>query len=390
MIKKTVWLLLLSTIAFCQFEVIPILDGLSEKTRDRLWPGSKGGAININDTDITIADQSSLFLQNRQAPYEHTTIDLRHDSNEYLYVFKVVVSKDWFAYLALGGDRNISLFKRKRKTGEVYGPQVRQGGGLERLFLLDNNHLVATGAYRPALVGFLERYMKGSVEEQLKNVKEKYDPLYLNHKAYTISVYDENLKEIDSGNVIDRVGDNARAYEGLNLSLAVDLAENDNIYLIDNDQGYVVEKYINLTELESSFEIKNRWFKKLPKDLSMKDMYDLRGRDRAYSVPYALFEKEGLLVTSFFQAPVYYEQIEPPYYYDVSTTTGQLLNSGMIEYPLICEDDGGKIFFYVKQEGGWFEEDRHFLVGVTTADLVRGVVSRESIDKCIEQYQTHE
>jgi len=390
MIKKIIWLLSLAIIAFGQFEVIPILDGVSDKTRDRLWPALKGGAININSKEILMPDQSSLFLQSRAAPYDYTKMDLRRDREDYLQVFQVTANKELFAYLALDGDNKISLFKRKRKTEEIQGPQIRQGRALERLFLLDNNTLVATGAYRPALINFVDRYMRGSIEEQRKNAKEKYDPLFENHKAYTISVYDKTLTEIDSGNVIDRIGDNARAYEGLYLTLAVDLAMDSVLYLIDNDQGYVVEKYTDITTLNSSFKIKNSKFKKLPAFMTMEDMYDLRAKDRAYSVPYALYEKKGNLITCFFQAPVYYESIEPPYYYDVSTVSGEHLISGVLDYPVLCEDDGDKVFFYVKQEGGWFEDDLHFLVGVTTDDLLKGLVSKTSIDASIENYKNIE
>lgn len=374
-------------IAFSQLEVIPIVEGLSEKTRDRLWPALKDGTIIINSTEIIIPDQNSLFLQSRSTPYDYTKIDLRRDKTDYFKVYQIAANKEWFAYLVLSSEGRFYLFKRKRKTKEIQGSVLRQSTSLDRIFLLENNNLVATGLYRPALVGFLNRYMKGSIEEQWKNAKEKYDPLYQNHKAYTISVYDNQFTEIDSGNVIHRTGDNARAYEGLFLTLAVDITQDDILYLIDNDQGYVVEKYTDFTTLDSTFEIKNKNFKKRPTVMTLENEAELKSKDRAYSVPYALYEKAGYLITCFLHAPKHYDPVKPPYYYDVSTVRGELLHSGVLEYPIITEDDGDKVFFYVKQAGGWFEDDLHFLVGVTTDELINGKAIKMNIDKSIEIFK---
>ncbi|MBC8192137.1 MAG: hypothetical protein ISR87_08110 [Candidatus Marinimicrobia bacterium] len=390
MIKKSLCFMFLAVLAFGQFEVIRISEELSGQTRSSLWHVFKSGAIIINNTEVIIPDKSSLFLQGRSAPHDYTRIDLRRYKSDSFIVYKVTANNNIYAYSVLGGDGRRYIFERKKKTGEIQGPVLRHGLVAERMFLLEKNNLVATGAYRPELMGFLDRYMKGSIEEQRKNAKEKYDPLYENHKAYTISVYDNDLNEIDSGNVIDRTGDNARAFEGLFLTIAVDLAKDNVLYLIDNDQGYVVEKYTNLTKFDSSFEIKNSSFKKLPAFMTMKDLDDFRAKNRAYSVPYALYEKDGFLMTCFFQAPEYFDPIDPPYYYDISTVAGETMHSGVLDYPVLCEDDGNKVFFYVKQEGGWFEDDLHFLVGVTTDDLLKGLVSKTSIDASIENYKNIE
>ncbi|NQT62807.1 MAG: hypothetical protein HQ556_07620 [Candidatus Marinimicrobia bacterium] len=387
MIRKVVCLVGWIVIAFGQFEVISISEGLSEQAIERLWPVNKGGAIVVNDKEVIIPDGSSLFLQSRSAPFDYTRIDLRRHKRDAIKIYEVTVNNEFYAFSVLGGDNFVYLFKRERNSGEVQGPILRHGKGADRLFLLSNNHLVATGSYRSALLNYLDRYMRGSLEEQRRNTKEKYDPLYKKHKAYTISVYDKDLTEIDSGNVIDRIGDNARAYEGLYLTLAVDMTADENLFLIDNDQGYVVEKYTNVTKPDTSFEIKNSNFKKLPDVMTLKYMHELRDKDGAYSVPYALYEKDGYLITCFFQAPVYRKPVNPPYYYDVSTVKGEVLHSGVLEYPFLCEDDGGKAFLYVKREGGWFEDDMHFLVGVTVQDLLAGQVTEATIDASVESLE---
>ncbi|MBT3826154.1 MAG: hypothetical protein HOF96_14370, partial [Candidatus Marinimicrobia bacterium] len=353
---KTGLLLFLVSIALCQYEVIPISNRLSETTRERLWPVYKSGAIHINEHEIIIPDESSLFIQNRLAPYDYTNINLKRHKRESFTVYKVTASKTMFAYGVLGDDGRYYLFERKRETGEIQGPVLRHGATLDRMFLCENNKLIVTGAHRPELMQYLEKYRGDSLEEKRRNSKAKFDGLYINHKAYTLSVYDKSMTEIDSGNVLDRTGDNALAFQSLFLTHAVDINKDEELYLIDNDQGYVVEKYTGLTRFASSFEIKNPRFKKLSDVMTLEDLKELRSIDRAYSVAYALYQKDNYLLTCFFQAPIRRDTTRPPYYYDVSTESGELLYSGQLEYPFLCEDDGEKLFLYVKQEGGWFED----------------------------------
>ncbi len=376
-----------TVIGFGQFEVIKISDGLSEKTASRLWPVFKGGAITINKNEIIIPDGSNLYIQNRSAPFDYTKVNLKRGSNDYFTVYQATANKELFAYAVVGSDGHYYLFERKRKTGEVQGPEMRHALTADRMFLLKDKRLLATGLYRPQLEDYVRKYRSGPISEQKKNTKEKFDPLFLKYKAYTLSVYDKTLTEYDTGNVIDRIGDNAIAFEGLYLIHPVDTAAGEVVYLIDNDQGYVVEKYTGITQFDSSFEVKNPKFKKLPDVMTIDDMDDLRSRKNAYSVPYALYHKKGTLVSCFFQAPVRFDPVLPPFYFDISSLRGELLFSGQLEYPFLCEDDGEKLFLYIKQEGGWFESDRHFLVGVTVQDILNGKVKKENIDTSISKFE---
>lgn len=385
-VKRIIFLFCVVTAAWCQFEVIKISDGLSGKTANYLWPVLKNGGVTVNKHEVIIPDGSSLYIQNRKPPFDYTLVNLKHAAGDVFTVYRATVNKDVFAYAVVGGDGRRYLFKRERNTDEILGYAMRHGISAERMFLLQENRLLATGLYRPALIEFVDRYKNESLAEQRKNAKTNFDPLYKHHKAYTLSLYDQSMKEIDSGNVIDRTGDNARAYEGLYLTHPVDTAKGDVVFLIDNDQGYVVEKYTEYTCFDSSFEIINRSYKKLSDNLTLNDMAALKIKDRAYSVPYALYEQKGMLFCSFFQAPVWFEEIEPPYFYDILTQEGEWLSSGKLEYPLICEDDNTKIFAYVKHEGGWFESDQHYLVGMTFQDFIEGRVTNESIESSVSRF----
>ena len=385
--KETLIIFFLSSILLGQFEIIPISESISTKTAKQLWPVFNNGSIMVTDHELIIPDESSLFVQERNPPYSNTKINLKRHKKDYFTTYQVVANKQLFAYSVLGSDGRFYLFEKRRNTGEVKGPILRHGMFSERLFLLKDDKLVATGAHRPELISYLDRHRRGPIEEQRKNNKEKFDGLYLNHKAYTLSVYDKQLTEIDSGNVLNRIGDNARAYEGSYIAHPVDITDDGVLYLIDSDQGYVIEKYKNVTEYDSSFKVKNDNFRPLPSLMTLTDMEALRKRDRAYSVPYALYHKKGYLISCFFQAPVRHDPVVPPYYLDISTDQGELMYSGKYEYPILCEDEGEKLFAYVVIPGGWFEDDEHYLVGINVQQFLNGQVNKASIDACIADFR---
>jgi len=384
---RTFLIFFFAVIGFSQFEVIEVSGGLSETTADRLWPVFKSGAITIRENEIIIPDGSSLYIQSRFTPFEYTTINLKRNKDDHFTVYDATANEELFAYAVVAGDGHYYLFERKRKTGDIQGPEMRHGLTVDRMFILPNNELLVTSIYRPQLKDFVRKYRKGSLSEQRKNSKEKFDPLYENYKAYTLSVYDEGLAEYKTGNVIERVGDNARAFEGLYQTHPVDTAAGGVVYLIDNDQGYVVEKYTGVTEFASSFEIRNPKYKKLPAVLTLEKMLKLRSSANLFSVPYALYHKHGHIISGFFQAPVRFDPVIPPYYFDISTVNGELVYTGQLEYPFLCEDSGEKVFLYVKKEGGWFEDDEHFLVGVTIQDILNGTVSKTTIDENIDSFR---
>lgn len=369
-----------------QHEVIPLGEELSDEAAERLWPTFSGGAISIDQEKLVIPDGNELFIQERTYPFDQTKVKLHKQVDGLFIAYQVVAKKRVYFYSALGKDGRFYLFKMNQGTGEILGPVLRHGTASERMFLLEDDRFVVTGLYRPELTQYLKLIESISIEEQKRNNKARFDALYAKHKSYTISIYDKELMEVDSGNVIDRTGDNARAFERLFPEHPVDVSKSNDLFLIDNDQGYVVERYSNIKSFSSKFRINNPAFKAIPKVLTHDEGNSLRSQDRAYSIAYCLFYKKGLILTGFFQAPIMYQERKGPFYYDVSTESGELLASGSLGYPFLAEDDNSKIFVYVNKKGGWFESDQHYLVGVTMHDLIAGRVSKQSIDASIEQY----
>lgn len=383
---KTLIVLLSAAIVFGQPEVIKVSDELSSEVKERLWPSFNNGSIHIDSSEIIYPNGTELLVQQRYSPSTYTRINLKRHPRDSFTVSQVVANDELYAYSVFGGDGRVYLFQMKKKTGEIQGPELRHGMSSERLFFVGDGNLVATGVYRPQLVDYVNRYRKDSIAEQKRNNKEKFDSLYIDHKAYTISLYNKQLVEFDSGNVIDRTGDDARAFEMLFPAHPCDMNKKGLLYLIDNDQGYVIEKYTAVKNLDSRFQITNPDYRRIPQKMTYKEGIELRSENRQYSIAYCLYLKGGYILTGFYQAPVMYERIQPPYYYDIVSEDGARMKSGMLDYPFITEDEGDKVFIYVKEAGGWFQDDDHYLLGITVQDLLDGRVTNAWIDAQIKTF----
>ena len=75
-----------------------------------------------------------------------------------------------------------------------------------------------------------------------------------------------------------------------------------------------------------------------------------------------------------------------PFFYNITTTEGKVIYSSTLDYPVIGEDTGNKIFLFVKKSGGWLAADEHYLVGLTLDDLKQGQGEKKQIDRAIENY----
>ena len=386
MLARILVLFMLVTMVFGEFEVIKIMGPLSERTLERLWPVFSNGAISLNEHELVIPDGTQLYLQKRFPPFDQTTVQLKRHPKEHFTIYETSVTKSAFAYTVLASDGRFYLFKKNRRNGDLYGP-VPKHGLADRMILLPDDRLIASGLYRPRYTTFLDLYDDNTQRTQTQKSKDMFLQLYETDKAFSLAIYDSKLTLIDSGNVIDRIGENAQWFERLYLNHTFDITQKHTIYLIDSDKGYVVEEYSALNVFVGEFKVANTKFKNIPENINKDILNELRKTPKSYSVPYALYIKDEYIITSFFQSPAWREPIEPPYYYDISSLGGTLVDSGEICYPILCEDEGNKVFLLVTIDGGWFGQDNHFLVGVTIQDILENRVSKVTIDESVRIFQ---
>jgi len=379
-------LIALVDIAQCGFEVIPVTGSLSDRTTKNLWPVFCNGAININSNELLIPDGTRIYIQERKSPYDHTQVELKRNSKDSFTTYELCSDKNVISYTVLAGDGRYYLFKRSRVNGAIYGP-VPKHGLADRMILLPDGKVLASGIYRPRYVNYLDLYDDESQGYQTERSKDMFLSLYTTDKAFTLTIYDQSMTLIDSGNVLNRIGVDAQVFERFYVKHPMDVTDDNTVYLIDNSDGYLVKRYSDLNKLDYTFKISNDKFLAIPHNLNENDLTGLREQEGSYSVAYSLYKKGDYIITSFFQNPAMGGNVDPPYRYDISRTSGELCSSGALEYPIICEDDDNKIFLFVQIDGGWFSEDEIYLVGITIQDLLTNNVSKQDIDNSIAEFK---
>lgn len=389
-LKSILVLTMTTSLLYGEIEVIQVQGEFSSWTKKYFWPALSSGSINIDSDKIIIPDINSLYIQSRDNSNDNTRVLYELDNEKQFKIKRILVKDSKYYFTIFADDARFYLYKPGMQGEAALGP-VSKHGNDQRMLSFSNNKFIATGAYRPAFVSFLDKYDDESYGKQSELSKKKFHELHLNNKAFSIAVYDTNFNLVDSLNTIMRTGENAVAFDGLWTKHPIDIDEGGTLYFIDNDGGYTVERIDSEGKRLTDISISNRSFIRIPDVMTLDLEIQLKNTSNAYSEAYALYLKEGKVLTSFFTASKNMGIPTPPFYYDIVTASGKHLFSGSLDYPIITEDDGDKVFLYVKREGGWFEDDKLFLVGLTVQDLLDGSAQKENVDRAIANYMdSHE
>lgn len=296
-----------------------------------------------------------------------------------------MVTENTFVLLFLGPDGRDYIYKINRYDAGTMGPVQKHGvsGSIAAL----PGMAVVSGLYRPPFASYLDKYDNNKIGGQTPESTKKFKELYEVTSAFFLSFFDTNLTLVDSANILQRRGENAKAFERLYLASPMAVTGDGVIYQIDNEQGYVIETYIPPYKKAQEIRIDNAAFKAVPKTLTMKTTNDLRSTRQSLTEAYAVFVKGDYIVTSFCYRPAGRDPLEPPYYYDIIQKDGEHWLSGKTEYPLIC-DDGEKIFLLVERDS-WFGNKEIFLVGLTIEDFFDGQAETQKIEAAIEAYKNN-
>lgn len=377
----------LSTL-YGKVEVIKINCELTGWTKTYFWPGLANGGIIIDEEKIILPNGNKLYIQSRSNPDEFLYEKFMINGKSSFIIRKVLFTKSGYCFTVFRNDGRFYLYKPAWKDNLKIGPEVKHGNS-QRLLSLPSHYLLASGLYRPANSIFLDRYDDESNGAPTELSKTKYKELYQLNKAFTISFYDENLQLVDSANVLNRVGENASAFEDLWTTHPIDIDSDASVYLIDNDIGYRIKQLAPPYKHHELIAVENDLFKEIPGEMTDELYSTFKRRQNSYSEAYALYVKGIYIITSFYSAPVGRDLPEPPYYYDIIKKDGAHVSTGIIKYPIITEDESDKVFLYVKRDGGWFEDDQIYLVGLTMEDFFTGKAETQYIDEAIKQYENN-
>lgn len=372
-------------VLLAEVDVIKVSGKLNEDVSEFIWPALASGGIYIDNKSIYISNGSSVYVQSRTDNKDYSYINIEIDGHNYFRISRIHINRK-YVYLNLNYiDGKFYLCRLSRETNEIQ-KLIKKHAYNDRMLQYRDGRIVSGGFYRPNYADLLSKYDDESTPGKTKEEERQFTVFYESEVAFSLSIYDENLSLIDSANFLNRIGEDARAFDGLYTKHPMDFDEFENLYLIDNSGGYVVEKYNSSLKQDNAFDIMNESFQPVPRNLTMLQRDNLRSKNNQYSLVYALYVKGDMVITSFCESYFGRRAPGPPYFFDVTTKEGEHIGSGKLEYPIISEDQGENIFLLVVVDGGWFDDDEIYLVGMTIDDLLAGKGQAKNIEQAIEVY----
>jgi len=382
-------LFIFTNILLGEIEIIPVNSQLNQRTYKYFWPILANGGIYIDSSNIYIADQNRILILDRDNISSRTNYDFKiHGSTDFL-IKELTVTKQYYYFTLYLPDGRNYLYKTNRMKNLKYGPVLKHGN-CDRMLILPNDVLLASGPYRPGYAHFLDL---NDDEENMMNEGTIQDLLYSfyeDNKSFTVAYYDSTLKLIDSLNILSLTGQAALAFDRLYTHHPIDISKSGDIYLIDNSNGYTIKHFARSSIACNILNIQDPSFLALPESLTVKSLSQIRYVYRSFTQAYMLYIRENYIISSFYYNPEGFDDPKPPYYYDILDLKGNIISSGQLEYPVIAEDQANKVFLFIRLDDGWYKKDKLFLVGLTMNDFITGKATKNYIDKAISQWtSTH-
>jgi len=364
-------------------EVIELSERIPDE-KELSWFRMANGALYIDDKSIYIPVKNTIFVQSRMTPEDVYMLSTQIKDYQDFTIMRVLpVEKTIYFNLILGNGR-FYLAGIEQGNAQVFNLVERHGFPGRMLF--QKNVVYVGGLFWTHYGKYLDKYDNSRGEKVTVENKRKFDHLFELQKGFTLSGYDNQLMLIDSINIISRTGENAKSFMSLYLPQPYDISESGEIFMADNEKGYLIKSYNEKHDYIDQFRVANDNFKMIPEKVTAESAKKLKSTQGSYSAIYALYEKDDYIISSFYQSAVPPQLPEPPYYYDISTKEGKHLISGYLKYPIVGEDESEKVYFYKKVEGGWFERDRIFIIGMSIKDIIEGKASSEVIDNEIVRF----
>lgn len=376
---------LIVVLVFCSalFARIDIIE-LSEDMpfgEDISWLRMANGALYIDHTSVYLSSKNNIYIQKRLTPGKVEVWSTQIKNYRDYTIMRVLPVEDKIYFNLILGNGRFYLAGIKKGSGQVLN-LVERHGFPGRMIGFDN-FIYVGGLYWSQYGKFLDKYDNSRGEKVSEDDIQKFDSLFDLQPGFTLCAYDDSLKLIDPVNKISRSSVNAKSFMSLYLPQPYDIDKSGEIVLADNVEGYFIKRYDEKHHYIDQFEVINDHYKELPGVLSKESAITLKSTKGSYSAIYAVYEKEKFVISSFYQSGAPQNLPEPPYYYDISTKGGEHVTSGSLGFPLVGEDEKDKMFFYISVEGGWFENDRIFLVGMSVEDILDGQASTEFINEAV-------
>jgi len=367
-------------------EVLEINKQIMDAGKVGLWPYHNSDGLYITADKVFIPRGNRLFIQNRgnTKPLETFYIKPYKEVPFRAYTIEVWKQKafitGWYE-----GELLYQTYALDLLTGALSQPGRRNVNPGETIHLNDSLFVMA-GNYRPSQLKISIKLLELNFAGRWPEMEALQKEYFADVLTYGLTFYDSNMQVVDTLDRVHRYGADIRYLERLHTRQMLDIDERQTLYQISNNNGYTLQVWRPPYLVAETITLKNKNYLPIPENLNEKTFERLGDTDKAYSSVSALYVKKDYTLCGFFNAPKERKPVIGPYFYDILTPEGRQVKSLVLNYPIIAEDQDSIIFFYVQHEVGWFEDDRHFLVGMTVEDLLAGQAEKKVIESAISRY----
>ena len=372
------------SLTFGAIEIVELTESVDPDVRYRRWTGMASGGLYVDSLYVYMCDENKLNVISRRNPNNVQLKDLELDGSRNFKLLGMLPTKESYYFTLYPGDGRFYFLQISRFDLSVQNFFEKHANPNRMLFY--DGRIYASALYWPGTSNYLNKYGFRKDHNVTDDDQNMFYKLYEDQRGFTITVYDKNASMVDSLNMNVRRGEDAAGFYSLYMTQPFDISKDGEIFIMDSERGYILERYGSDHKHISDTKISNSFYKAVPQELNRESPKTLRKNEGSYSDTYAVYEKGEYVIVGFYPSAVPPNIPKGPFYFDVIKKDGVHIFSGMTSCPFVGEDEKNLIFFYKKVEGGWFEDDRVFLVGMTIDDILSGKASDTSIDNAISRY----
>jgi hypothetical protein len=370
----------------CGHQIYELNDKLFDDYKYGFWHHARTGGVVVYKNKIYTVHENKLVAQhlfNKEKVFE-VNVALKKNSS---YFANSVIVADEHAYVC-GYYKQEALYPlckinlTDNKIVNIHRRSMQPG----MIAPLPEGRIAMAAPYRPNQLRYTFEMLKLTMAGDYDGRDKLTENYYKDVATYALTIFDDQLNVLDTLGSIDRTGHNLRYFERSYSRTPLFVSNDNKIYVCTNDKGYAIDVYDSDLVNKRQIAIHNPSFKKIADDITHEVWDEIKAKDGVYSSVYYLWSQGDLLLSSFFVAPKYFDPISPPYYYDITDKNGDIVSSWQSDHPMLVHGENNESFFYVEQEGGWFESNRHFIVGLTMQELLDGQGKTKALETIVKGY----
>jgi|GEM_PF-6317799 len=387
MIKNIILIATMLVAPLCAVEVIELNQSISTDLISEHWYRIANRGFYVDSSYVYVANKDHVIRQKRVGFSTCEEITVKPHKKFEFTTHAIDVKNNMLYYSGfLVNEGQYHLYKQDLQTNIIEGP-YRKPISLGRQLVLSDDKVLVCGNYRPGELRHHALMWKKSAAG-LWGVVNKENDKFLNEvKPYSLILLNGSLHRIDSLALSDRPAKEMKRYDIMYLFPAIDVDTLETIYYVSNQNGLELEVFEKPYSTLKRYQLHHPDYVSIPSPLT-DDIYErLKSVDKAYSSINTLYVKSDHIIVGFFQAPAWGGDVVPGCYYCILDADLSQVAYGALEYPIVAEDsDGQNVYLLVHREGGWFERDRYFLVGVTIAEILKGEAQKSRIEALITRF----